>query len=302
MQCLYCMTYLVSRFIITANIREYRYARLAKEKKLCERYKKAVDCRASPLIPLRFRFRSANMSWVVEQSENTSAVNVNGNTITCRSASGYGSPINVLYKDAADKNGQYFWQMQVNELEGGGGGVSVGVTSDSGFKSGWGLKAMKFLGKRSHRLRPKPIVRLAGNLSDGGCLLVSSFGEHIKQGDTIGVLLQLTDSEMKLYLFQNGQSLGLAFHFQSPYPKPLYPGKTRPPLPIVHTCTDFSDGSRQLQRQWQSDPVTFAADSIVAEPHAPSIPRRRGRLEGGQLLATSQLRRLHHGDPPTGRQ
>ena len=47
------------------------------------------------------------MSWVVEQSENTSAVNVNGNTITCTSDGYYGSPINVMYKDPVDRNGQY---------------------------------------------------------------------------------------------------------------------------------------------------------------------------------------------------
>ena len=148
------------------------------------------------------------MSWVVEQSENTSAVEVSGDTITCRSTNGYGSPINVLFKDPADHNGQYFWQVDVTEL-GEPGGTSVGLTTDKGFKDGWGLKAMKYL----------------GNLSDGGCLLVQAFGDQIKQGDKVGILLQLTDSEMKMYLFHNEQPLGLAFHFQSPYPKPLYPGK-----------------------------------------------------------------------------
>jgi hypothetical protein len=92
-------------------------------------------------------FRFVNMSWIVEQSENTSAVNVNGDTITCTSDSGYGSPINVLYKDPADKNGQYYWQIDFKEIQTpGGGGVSVGLTTDQGFQSGWGLKAMKYLG------------------------------------------------------------------------------------------------------------------------------------------------------------
>ena len=148
------------------------------------------------------------MSWVVEQSDNTSAVNVNGDTITCTSTNGYGSPINVLYKDAADKDGQYFWEFDVKEADE-QGGVSVGLTTDQGFQGGWALKAMKYL----------------GNLSDGGCLLVQSFGDSINQGDKVGVLLQLTDAEMKMYLFHNNRPLGLAFHFQSPYPKPLYPGK-----------------------------------------------------------------------------
>lgn len=66
---------------------------------------------------------------------------------------------------------------------------------------------------------------IIGNLSDGSGLLVQSFGDRIKGGDKIGVLLQLTDADMKMYLFHNERSLGLAFHVQSPYPKPLYPGK-----------------------------------------------------------------------------
>jgi len=150
------------------------------------------------------------MSWTVEQSENTSAVNINGDTITCTSDNGYGSPINVLYKDPADKNGQYFWQIEIKEIQTpGGGGVSVGLTTDQGFQGGWGLKAMKYL----------------GNLSDGSSLLVSSFGDQIKQGDKIGLLLQLTNADLKLYIFHNDQPLGLAFHTQAPYSKPLYPGK-----------------------------------------------------------------------------
>ena len=150
------------------------------------------------------------MSWVVEQSENTSAVNVNGDTITCTSDSGYGSPINVLYKDPASGNGQYFWQVELPALDSqGGGSVSVGLTTDQGFRAGWGLKGMKYL----------------GNLSDGSALLVQAFGERIKQNDKVGLLLQLTDADLKFYIFLNDKPLGLAFHVQSPYPKPLYPGK-----------------------------------------------------------------------------
>jgi hypothetical protein len=150
------------------------------------------------------------MSWVVEQSESTSAVKVNGDTITCTTDGYYGSPINVMYKDLADRNGQYFWQLEFKELDAeGGGSASVGLTTEKGFQDGWGLKAMKYL----------------GNLSDGSSLLVQQFGDNIKQNDKVGILLQLTDSELKMYLFHNERPLGLAFHIQSPYPKPLFPGK-----------------------------------------------------------------------------
>ncbi|CAF3493612.1 unnamed protein product [Rotaria sp. Silwood1] len=146
------------------------------------------------------------MSWVVEQSENTSAVHVNGDTITCTQDEYYGSPINVMYKDPANQNGQYFWQVEFQQVQE-NGGMSVGLTTDDGFKSGWGLKAMKYL----------------GNLSDGGALLVSAFGDQIKQNDKVGILLQLTNADLKMYIFHNERPLGLAFHIPSPYPKPLYP-------------------------------------------------------------------------------
>jgi hypothetical protein len=162
------------------------------------------------------------MSWVVEQGENTSAVKVNGDTITCTNE-GYGSPINVMYKDPADRNGQYFWEVEFKDMDGQGGG-SVGLTTDKGFQAGWGLKAMKYL----------------GNLSDGGSLLVQSFGEQIKGNDKVGILLQLTDADLKMYIFHNDRPLGLAFHLQAPYPKPLYPGKFITGLTILNSIIIFS--------------------------------------------------------------
>lgn len=152
------------------------------------------------------------MSWIVEQSDESSAVTVNGNTISCTKEGYYGSPINVLYKDPADRSGDFFWEIEVQQSDNQGGSyVSVGVTDEQSFKSGWGLKAMKYL----------------GNLSDGSGLLVQRFGEPIKQGDKVGILLRLSDAELKMFLFHNERPLGLAFHFQAPFPKPLFPGKTK---------------------------------------------------------------------------
>jgi hypothetical protein len=90
------------------------------------------------------------MSWIVEQSEDTSAVTVNGDSVTCTKNDYYGSPINVMYNDPADGNGDYFWQIEIQDVdEQGGNSVSVGLTIKRCFQSGWGLKAMKYLGRRS---------------------------------------------------------------------------------------------------------------------------------------------------------
>ena len=172
------------------------------------------------------------MSWVVEQSDDASGVQVNGNTVTCSKEGYYGSPINVLYKDPADQNGDYFWEIEVQQVgnDEGSGSVSVGVTREQSFKSGWGLQAMKYLGNESSRSFQSDRYRslFAGNLSDGSSLLVQQFGEPIKSGDKVGILLRLSTADLKLYLFHNDRPLGLAFHINAPYPKPLFPGmKTR---------------------------------------------------------------------------
>lgn len=148
------------------------------------------------------------MSWLVEQSDDSSAVHVDGNTVTCSKEGYYGSPINVLYKDAASTNGNYFWEFHVEEADKQAGNcISIGLTTEAAFKSGWALRAMKYL----------------GNLSDGSSLLVSEFGDIISQADKVGLLLNLSASSLKLYIYHNDRPLGLAFNVQSPYPKPLFP-------------------------------------------------------------------------------
>ncbi|CAF3092962.1 unnamed protein product [Rotaria sp. Silwood2] len=141
------------------------------------------------------------MSWIIEESNDaSSAINVQGNTVICQKEDFYGSPINVLWKDPADKSGLYYWQIEFLQLDK-QGNASVGLTTQDHFKAGYAIKSMEY----------------NGNLADGSAFLVGSFGDCIKQGDNIGILLNLTDSEMKVHLFLNGQPLGLAFHVQAPF-------------------------------------------------------------------------------------
>ncbi|CAF2905652.1 unnamed protein product [Rotaria sp. Silwood2] len=86
------------------------------------------------------------MSWIVEQSDNTSAVQVNGNAITCTKEGYYDSPINVMYDDPADHNGQYFWELKFIESATETGSSAVGLTIKQAFQPGYMLKAMKYLG------------------------------------------------------------------------------------------------------------------------------------------------------------
>ncbi|CAF3655562.1 unnamed protein product [Rotaria sp. Silwood1] len=147
------------------------------------------------------------MSWIIEPSDSaSSAISIQGNTVTCQKEGFYGSPINVLWKDPAENPGVYYWQIEFSQLDE-QSNASVGLTTQDHFKAGYDIKAMEY----------------NGNLADGNAFLVGSFGERIKQGDNIGILLNLTDSEMKVYLFLNERPLGLAFHVQAPFPKILFP-------------------------------------------------------------------------------
>ncbi|CAF2663783.1 unnamed protein product [Rotaria sp. Silwood2] len=88
------------------------------------------------------------MSWIIEESNDaSSAINVQGNTVTCQKEDFYGSPINVLWKDPADKSGLYYWQIEFLQLDK-QGNASVGLTTQDHFKAGYAIKSMEYNGKR----------------------------------------------------------------------------------------------------------------------------------------------------------
>lgn len=60
-------------------------------------------------------------------------------------------------------------------------------------------------------------------MSDGSCLLVGEFGDSIKNGDKIGLILDLEETELKIYIVQNDRPLGLAFVHSAPYANELHP-------------------------------------------------------------------------------
>ncbi|CAF1460425.1 unnamed protein product [Didymodactylos carnosus] len=141
-------------------------------------------------------------TWLCEDSTSISS---NGNTAT---VTGYnpGSPVNAMFKDddGGAVNGQHYWEYKIETHDG-----AVGVTSENKFGSGYGITGLEY--------------NSVGNLSDGSQLLVGSFGPKIKQGDKIGLLLDLSNNELKLYLIHNDEPLGMAFHITGSYPTPLHP-------------------------------------------------------------------------------
>ncbi|CAF4471102.1 unnamed protein product [Didymodactylos carnosus] len=79
-----------------------------------------------------------------------------------------------------------------------------------------------------------------GNLSDGSSGLAFGFGPKIKDGDKIGLLLDLNNNDLKLHIFHNDQSIGTAFHLQGSYPTPLFP--------VVHFDGDGEMTIRKLNK------------------------------------------------------
>ena len=77
------------------------------------------------------------------------------------------------------------------------GAPFVGVASEAGFAGGYKCKGWFFGGP--------------GNLSDGGALVRSHFGEPICEGDVLGVSLTREGGELTVTFYHNGRCLGPAF-------------------------------------------------------------------------------------------
>jgi len=91
--------------------------------------------------------------------------------------------------------GEQYFEVEILE---GGRGAWVGVTTKAGFDAGYKLKGLMFGGP--------------GNLSDGSRGLRFGFGEDVKAGDVVGVLLDLSDpSTVGATFFQGERCLGKAF-------------------------------------------------------------------------------------------
>lgn len=86
------------------------------------------------------------MSWLVERSQYASTINIYDNTVVCTKNGNFYDPINVLYNDPADKNGQYFWEVQFKKIITPYTSSAVGLTTKQGFQEGSNLKAMQYLG------------------------------------------------------------------------------------------------------------------------------------------------------------
>jgi len=170
------------------------------------------------------------------QPDGSSGFTVDGNIVTHTDESGGGNIFNSLWDDGDGgvTSGSHYWKIHFDTLEDGGG---VGLTSKDLFKKGYACKSLSY----------------SGNLSNGGALLVPSFGVAPCAGDTVGIFASFVDDRLKVYIDINGKTLGLAFDvpastFTSVFPIVFFNSsgsanchkENDPPGSIVRAATTFT--------------------------------------------------------------
>jgi len=191
--------------------------------------------------------------------DGSSGFTVDGNTVTHVDESGGGNIFNCLWDEGDGvTSGSHYWKIHFDSLEDGGG---VGLTSKDRFKEGFACRSLSF----------------SGNLSNGGALLVSSFGAEPIAGDTVGIFALFADDRLKVFIDLNGTSLGLAFDvpastFDSVYPIVTFNRSgsancqklSDPPSSTTRTIAPFSgiEGNWKLKELLQENeqPVTVSED------------------------------------------
>eukprot|EP00403_Amphidinium_massartii_P049475 CAMPEP_0178459064 /NCGR_PEP_ID=MMETSP0689_2-20121128/47904_1 /TAXON_ID=160604 /ORGANISM="Amphidinium massartii, Strain CS-259" /LENGTH=314 /DNA_ID=CAMNT_0020085463 /DNA_START=107 /DNA_END=1051 /DNA_ORIENTATION=+ len=177
-----------------------------------------------------------------------------------------GSPVNALYSKSL-ASGQYF-EIEVLSSE---KSAFVGVTTREAFAKGWKCKGLFF----------------GGNLSNGGALVRSQFGEWPKTGMKIGVLTDLTPETATVTFYQDGRCLGPAF-----VSKRVGGGDV---FPVVHTSGEgdsfaisFPDAPAARERQAKDGSKlhpaegSWAVKRMSVGPELGEFPLS-GKMEGQDL-------------------
>lgn len=100
-----------------------------------------------------------------------------------------------------NENQKHYWEFECSNT------CTVGVAKREAFADGYAIKGAFF----------------NGNLMDGSSLLVHEFGQSTSAKDKIGLILDATPQDLKIYLVQNGRPLGLAYQQEAPYARAIHP-------------------------------------------------------------------------------
>lgn len=139
--------------------------------------------------------------WKLEE-ENKRKLKIIKNKIICIDEFSCDKKVNAMYinRDTIKEKNQY-WEFSFNYLK---SSIFIGFTNEKYFDSGYGITGLLYGG--------------SGNLSNG-----SSFGNEIKSGDKVGIILNTSELRLQINIIHNDILLGTAFEIPSPYPTNLHP-------------------------------------------------------------------------------
>jgi len=106
--------------------------------------------------------------------------------------------------DGSMFKGSYYFTINVKELK--EGSLGIGIVKNDEFNPGWKCRGMFY----------------NGNLTNGSAALLTSFGDFIKCGDDVGILVNRDDG-IELVIYLNGRCLGSAFKINNDDGKEYYP-------------------------------------------------------------------------------
>ena len=124
------------------------------------------------------------MSW---KQDGTDKLSVNGAKVQYNGEGG--SKGNALWSEG----GTGFWEFKISGVS----GTWVGVSGESRFAPGYGMKGLFYGGP--------------GNLSDGNSLVTGHWGPEFGDGDVIGMRLEQDGDKVNIAFSKNGEGLGVAF-------------------------------------------------------------------------------------------
>jgi hypothetical protein len=105
-----------------------------------------------------------------------------------------GAPLNVRYDDVTTTDDWCFEVVLVRVPK--NSNVSVGIVNKDEMGPGWKTRGMFY----------------NGNLTNGSGALITSFGPHLKEGDTVGVTV--TNHNKEVTFFYDGRCLGTGFSLE----------------------------------------------------------------------------------------
>mmetsp|Transcript_32047 Transcript_32047/g.90907 ORF Transcript_32047/g.90907 Transcript_32047/m.90907 type:complete len:304 (-) Transcript_32047:290-1201(-) len=230
--------------------------------------------------------------WVDDGSCKTKG---DGNVVECVNEAKGDSKCNAMWKgDDPDgvTAGEHYWVFKVMS----GSGTWVGITTEAKFGPGYKCKGAMYGGP--------------GNTSDGGGLVQGQFGEDVKEGDELGVLLSVgstPDRTLSVFFFHNGRPLGEAFRIAQPDPAPLFPVvgfKTSPEKVAITKCVppehreralpkfEGLEGHFSLRSCVAADGKELTFPDVSIQVHAQgsgySLSVKAGNVLGGMVSPTSE--------------